>query len=81
MSNLHSELCNADPVTGACCFASIVILANDVDCIGTCNAREYKQHISGLHPCECSIDEIRTVCIGNPATATGNLPSVWYEYV
>uniref|UniRef100_A0A7S4S6P4 DUF1501 domain-containing protein n=1 Tax=Ditylum brightwellii TaxID=49249 RepID=A0A7S4S6P4_9STRA len=80
-SNLHSELCNADPVTGACRFASTVILANDVDCIGTCNAGEYKQHISGLQPCECSIDEIRTVRVDNPATATGNLPSVWYEYV
>eukprot|EP00957_Ditylum_brightwellii_P090631 6902541-Ditylum_brightwellii.AAC.1 len=69
------KCCNADPVTGACCFASIAIQANDVDYIGTCNVREYKQHISGLQPCECSIDEIRTVHVDNPATATGLLPS------
>ena len=81
-SNLHTVLCNADPVTGFCRFKSSVFLTEDIECVGTCIAGESDDvPISGIQPCECSIDEQRTVRVDNPASVNGSHPSVWYEYV
>lgn len=80
-SGLYSRLCNPEPLTGACQYESTVILSEDVACVGTCTAGDHPDTIpvAGQQPCECSIDEPRTIRVDQPSS-TG-LPSSWYEYM
>ena len=79
-SNLYSVLCNAD-VTGSCRYQSTVILSEDIECVGTCTAGDHPDQIpvAGTQPCECSIDEPRTIRIDQPGSSSN--PSSWFEYV
>ena len=79
-SNLYSVLCNADH-TGVCRYESTVILSEDIECTGTCTAGDHPDRtpVSGTYPCECSIDEPRTIRIDQPSSS--GLPSSWFEYV
>jgi len=74
-SSLYAKLCNKDEVTNQCDFRSTVVLDEDIPCDGECNADRSRWRIS--MPCECSIDEPRTVRIDH----SPNLAPVWYEYV
>ena len=54
------------------------MLDDDVSCYGNCNARRANWDSNGGEmPCECSIDEPRTVRIDY----SSNQAPVWYEYV
>ena len=80
-SNLHSVLCNADPLSGSCRYQSTIVLDEDIICAGTCTAGDHPDQIpvSGTLSCECSLDEPRTIRIDQPASS--NMPAAWYEYV
>ena len=59
-STLYQKLCNFNSSTNQCEFKSTVILDEDIPCDGSCDAR--RATWDGLSmPCECSIDEPRTV--------------------
>ena len=77
-SSLYAKLCNFNSQTGECEFRSTVILDEDLPCDGTCQARRATWDYPGISmPCECSIDEPRTVRIDHSPTSA----PVWYEYV
>lgn len=74
-SSLYAKLCNANEL-GECQFKSTVVLDEDLPCDGTCQARSLPWDGVGFQmPCECSIDEPRTVKVDNSKAP------VWYEYV
>jgi len=75
-SNLYKQLCNYN--NGECEFRSTVHLDGNITCAGTCNAGQslWDPTASPTGPCECSIDEPRTVRIDHSPT----LAPVWYEY-
>jgi len=75
-STLYSKLCNFNEETNQCDFKSTVVLDEDIPCDGTCDAR--RALWDGItFPCECSIDEPRTVRVDHSPT----MAPVWYEYV
>ncbi len=75
-SSLYAKLCNFNAVTNRCDFKSTVVLDEDIPCDGACEANlSIWEGIT--FPCECSIDEPRTVRIDHSPT----LAPVWYEYV
>lgn len=75
-SSLYQKLCSLNTSTGQCDFKSTVVLDEDIQCDGTCNARRALwDGIAG--PCECSIDVPRTIRLDHSPTSA----PVWYEYV
>lgn len=77
-SNLYKKLCNRNLLTGKCEFRSTVVLDADVACDGTCTAGQntWDSTANPTLPCECSIDEPRTVRLDHSPT----MSPIWYEY-
>ena len=69
-SSLYQKLCNRNLLTGQCEFRSTVVLDADVACDGTCTAGQtiWDDTAHPTLPCECSMDEPRTVRLDHSPT-------------
>jgi cullin-associated NEDD8-dissociated protein 1 len=72
-SKLYEKLCNYNNQTGECQFDSTVVLDDDVPCDGSCSPGQHtwdnpSWQKTPTMPCECSIDEPRTVRLDHSTT-------------